>query len=118
MESSEQLKEFETWTIDDVGNWLEKTVSLPQYKTTFADLAIDGSLLGHIMDEDLKNDFDIKIRLHRVKIINAIKKLNTEWTRKIEEDFARRCNIPQDEPSEEEEKESKWYLSVFSPHVV
>lgn len=90
MESTEQLKEYESWGINDVCNWLDKTVSLPQYKPVFTELAIDGSLLPHILDDDLINDFGIKIRLHRVKIINAIKKLNTECTRKIEEDFARK----------------------------
>ena len=38
-------------------------------------LGIDGSLLDHIRDEDLINDFGINVRLHRVKIIEGIKKL-------------------------------------------
>lgn len=54
MESSEPIKEYESWGIEDVGNWLVKSVNLPQYKQKFADLAIDGSLLAHILDEDLK----------------------------------------------------------------
>ena len=99
--------EFESWGIEEVGNWLEKTVALPQYKPTFAELAIDGSLLQHILDEDLMNDFQIKIRLHRIKIIEAIKKLKVENTRKIEEDFVRKCNIGSQDEHSEEEKESK-----------
>lgn len=78
MESSEPIREYENWGIDEVCNWLDKVVVLPQYKSIFMDLAIDGSLLSHILDEDLQNDFQIKIRLHRIKIIEAIKKLNTE----------------------------------------
>lgn len=97
MESNVPAKEFESWGIEEVGAWLEKTVSLPQYKPIFADLAIDGSLLQHIMDEDLVNDFEIRIRLHRIKIIKAIEKLNTEHTRKIEDEFANRVNIDEDE---------------------
>ena len=54
MEPSEPIKEYETWGIEDVCNWLEKSVNLPQYKSVFSDLAIDGTLLPHIMDEDLK----------------------------------------------------------------
>ena len=73
MESSEPIREYESWGIDEVCNWLEKTVALPQYKSIFTDLAIDGSLLTHILDDDLKNDFNIGIRLHRIKIIEAIK---------------------------------------------
>ena len=39
------------------------------------DLCIDGSLLDHITDVDLQNDFGIQVRLHRVKVIEGIKKL-------------------------------------------
>ena len=39
------------------------------------DLGIDGSLLMHINEEDLLNDLNIQIRLHRVKLFNEIKKL-------------------------------------------
>jgi hypothetical protein len=38
-------------------------------------LGIDGSLMDHITDIDLQNDFGITVRLHRVKIIEGIKKL-------------------------------------------
>jgi hypothetical protein len=112
MESTEPLKEYETWSIDDVGNWLDKNVSLPQYKSTFEELAIDGSLLPHIMDEDLQSDFQIKIRLHRVKIVEAIKKLDIECTRKIEEDFSRKLNIGLDDNSEEEKDSEFKYLML------
>lgn len=76
-------------------------MALPQYKGVFAELAIDGTLLQHIMDEDLINDFEIRIRLHRIKILEAIKKLNAEHTRKIEEDFANRVNLDDDEAEED-----------------
>jgi len=38
-------------------------------------LGIDGSLLDHINDSDLQSDFEINVRLHRVKILEGIKKL-------------------------------------------
>jgi hypothetical protein len=41
-------------------------------------LGIDGSLLDHIRDEDLQTDFGITVRLHRVKIIEGIKKLQVQ----------------------------------------
>ena len=41
-------------------------------------LGIDGSLLDHIQDEDLQADFGIAVRLHRVKIIEGIKKLQVQ----------------------------------------
>jgi hypothetical protein len=45
------------------------------YLTSIGKLGIDGSLLDHITDPDLQNDFGIQVRLHRVKIIEGIKKL-------------------------------------------
>jgi len=54
MESTIPPKEFESWGIEEVCQWLDKTVALPQYKSIFSDLAIDGSLLQHILDDDLK----------------------------------------------------------------
>ncbi|CAI2363993.1 unnamed protein product [Moneuplotes crassus] len=112
MEALDPCKTYERWTIEDVCSWLENTVSLPQYKTIFAELAIDGSLLPHILDDDLQNDFSIKIRLHRIKIIEAIKKLNSE-SRKIEEEFASKLNIGDQDIHSEEEKESKYFILML-----
>jgi len=41
-------------------------------------LALDGSIIDFITDDDLENDLNIKVRLHRVKIIEGIKKLKNE----------------------------------------
>lgn len=114
MELTDNQKEFECWGIEEVGSWLEKIVCLPQYKSTFAELAIDGSLLQHIMDDDLKSDFQITIRLHRIKILEAIKKLNTEFTRKIEQEFARRVNVEDDENEEEKHIPGKIYFECLN----
>jgi hypothetical protein len=39
-------------------------------------LKIDGTILEFICDEDLSTDFKIGIRLHRVKILEGIKKIS------------------------------------------
>lgn len=39
------------------------------------DIGIDGSIIDHVTDADLEKDFGISVRLHRVKIIENIKKL-------------------------------------------
>ena len=57
-----------------------KTYSVRILLSLTEDLAIDGGLLEHIEDVDLSGDFDIKIRLHRVKIIEGIKKLKKDFT--------------------------------------
>lgn len=39
------------------------------------ELALDGSMIDYITDQDLEQDLHIHVRLHRVKIIEGIKKL-------------------------------------------
>ena len=38
-------------------------------------MALDGTMIDFITDEDLQQDLNINVRLHRVKIIEGIKKL-------------------------------------------
>lgn len=38
------------WSVDDVGRWLD-TLSLPQYRQSFADAAVDGAFLYDLNDE-------------------------------------------------------------------
>jgi pSer/pThr/pTyr-binding forkhead associated (FHA) protein len=64
----------ETWTSKEVGDWLV-TISLGQYREKFEELGIDGILLFETKEEDLKNDLEVSIRLHRVKILQEISKL-------------------------------------------
>lgn len=63
------------WTPEEAILWLEEGVRLPQYKSIFEELCLDGTMIQFITDLDLENDLGIKVRLHRVKIIEAIKKL-------------------------------------------
>ena len=62
------------WTVAEVGEWLQ-SIDLSQYRRNFESLKIDGSLLFEITDQDLDMDLSVKIRLHRVKLLEAIKKL-------------------------------------------
>jgi len=55
--------------------WLEECVKLPQYISNFQEIALDGLMMDFLTDEDLERDLKIKVRLHRVKIIEEIKKL-------------------------------------------
>ena len=36
---------------------------------------MDGQIIEHITEVDLQDDFGIKVRLHRVKILEGIKRL-------------------------------------------
>lgn len=64
----------ETWNVRDVGEWIA-TLELTKYRTKFEEMGIDGSLLFEITEQDLISDLEISIRLHRVKILESIKKL-------------------------------------------
>eukprot|EP00357_Protocruzia_adherens_P032726 CAMPEP_0114998274 /NCGR_PEP_ID=MMETSP0216-20121206/15401_1 /TAXON_ID=223996 /ORGANISM="Protocruzia adherens, Strain Boccale" /LENGTH=609 /DNA_ID=CAMNT_0002362823 /DNA_START=61 /DNA_END=1890 /DNA_ORIENTATION=- len=66
---------YEKWNIDAVSDWVVSNLKLTQYSQRFKDMSIDGSILDHITEEDLINDLDIKVRLHRIKILEGIKRL-------------------------------------------
>mmetsp|Transcript_44681 Transcript_44681/g.59281 ORF Transcript_44681/g.59281 Transcript_44681/m.59281 type:complete len:89 (+) Transcript_44681:69-335(+) len=68
-------KIYREWDTADVSLWLKDQLKLPQYCETFQEIGVDGQIMDHITEVDLQQDFDIKVRLHRVKIIEGIKKL-------------------------------------------
>ena len=39
------------------------------------EIGVDGQIIEHITEVDLQDDFGIKVRLHRVKILEGIKRL-------------------------------------------
>lgn len=61
-----------------MADWLTNKLKLPQYSEKFKDIGVDGSIIEYITDTDLEKDFGIILRLHRVKIIEGIKALQTE----------------------------------------
>jgi hypothetical protein len=71
-------KHYQQWDTAEVGEWLTNVVKLPQYSKQFEDIGVDGQIIDHITDTDLEGDFAIKVRLHRVKIIEGIKKLQQD----------------------------------------
>ena len=62
------------WTAKQVGEWLVQ-LDLPQYKAKFEELKIDGMLLFEMTETDLIEDLEVKVRLHRFKILESIKRL-------------------------------------------
>ncbi|KAI6658007.1 Sterile alpha motif domain-containing protein 15-like [Oopsacas minuta] len=70
----DNLPDIEGWSIEEVGTWLEE-IGLPQYKTTFSDNDIDGSVLTMLTNENLKDDIGITSFGHRAKIIKQIKNI-------------------------------------------
>jgi hypothetical protein len=47
----------------------------PSPLTRAEEIGVDGQIIDYVTDTDLENDFGIKLRLHRVKIIEGIKRL-------------------------------------------
>jgi hypothetical protein len=75
----------ETWTVDDVKRWAEKTFPFgTNLGASLEDNDVDGAiLLNHVTDVTLKVDIGIKSLGQRVKILDQIRHLKTED-----------CNIP------------------------
>ncbi len=51
---------------------------MPQYGAQFEEIGVDGQIIDHVTESDLETDFGIKVRLHRVKIIEGIRKLQLD----------------------------------------
>lgn len=66
-----------TWSVWEVVVWL-RTLELAQYAARFEELRVDGTLLFEITDEDLARDLGVSIRLHRVKLLEAIRRLRED----------------------------------------
>lgn len=72
-----ERKRPEAWNSKEVGEWLV-LIGLPQYKDKFEGLGIDGSLLFEAKEDDLKSDLEVSVRLHRVKIMQELAKLQEQ----------------------------------------
>lgn len=84
-------KEPESWTCEDVSEWL-RLIEMEQYVETFRKMSIDGWLIFEIEEDDLISDLQIKAKLHRKKIMKGIKMLK-EYKTYI------RNNLTKGEPS-------------------
>lgn len=64
----------DSWSINDVSKWL-KEIGLEQYQSSFKEGAVDGSFLYELTDDDLRSTLGVEHKLHRKKILSAIKSL-------------------------------------------
>ncbi|POM65314.1 Hypothetical protein PHPALM_18991, partial [Phytophthora palmivora] len=70
----QQPLQVAAWSVGDVGRWLE-TLALSQYKRAFADATVDGALLLHLTDDDLRNTLGMEHRLHRKKVLTTVEEM-------------------------------------------
>ena len=69
-----EAKDPSTWNVQEVAEWLAE-LGLPQYASAFEAMAVDGMLLFEMTDEDLQNDLNVGVRLHRCKILRCVAQL-------------------------------------------
>lgn len=62
------------WTAEDVSNWLEGTLSLPQYADVFASNEMHGAVLLDLSLADL-DYMNVSVLAHRKKILKAVEEL-------------------------------------------
>ncbi|KAF4041240.1 Ankyrin repeat [Phytophthora infestans] len=70
------------WSVSDVGRWLD-TLALAQYKRAFADASVDGALLLHLTDDDLRNTLGMEHRLHRKKVLTSVEEMRARERNQI-----------------------------------
>ncbi|KAG7384295.1 hypothetical protein PHYPSEUDO_002824 [Phytophthora pseudosyringae] len=70
----QQPLQVAAWSVSDVGRWLD-TLALAQYQRAFADATVDGALLLHLTDDDLRNTLGMEHRLHRKKVLTTVDEL-------------------------------------------
>ncbi|KAE9345633.1 hypothetical protein PF008_g8661 [Phytophthora fragariae] len=70
----QQPLQVAAWSVSDVGRWLD-TLALAQYKRAFADATVDGALLLHLTDDDLRNTLGMEHRLHRKKVLTTVEEM-------------------------------------------
>lgn len=79
------------WSVKEVGEWLQQ-LDMGQYRVSFESLRIDGSLLLETNEQDLATDLKVRVRLHRVKILEGLKRLKAESS-PVEEANIRTINV-------------------------
>ena len=55
--------------------WLNNKINLGKYSKAFEEMAVDGELIDYITEKDLENDFNVDVRLHRIKIMKHINQM-------------------------------------------
>lgn len=70
------------WTVPEVGHWVKHVLGFPKYKNMFIKNEISGKILSKLTDEQLKEDFRISVVGHRITILEEIKSLTRNRSRR------------------------------------
>ncbi|KDO23287.1 hypothetical protein SPRG_11601 [Saprolegnia parasitica CBS 223.65] len=72
-------REIATWKVGDVAQWLEHSIELPQYITSFRDASVDGPLLLTLSQDDLVHQLSVQQPLHLRKLVAKIADLQDKY---------------------------------------
>ena len=67
----EQPPPLTAWSTDEVGDWLENSVKVGQYRVSLANMGVDGFVLSRMEPEDLEDA--VPSKADRLAIVNAAK---------------------------------------------
>ncbi|TMW66234.1 hypothetical protein Poli38472_003999 [Pythium oligandrum] len=89
------------WSVENVCLWLHEDVGVPEVVPRFQQRQCNGEMLLDLTESDLINDFGIKNRLHRERILSAIDAIKTS------DDFSDEDEDDDDDLEDEEEEEEE-----------
>ena len=73
----------EVWTNEDIITWLG-IIGMDKYAQNFLDMGVDGYLILDLEEQDIVEELQISVKLHRKKIMKAIEVLR-EYTTYLKE---------------------------------
>ncbi|GLD92740.1 hypothetical protein PINS_up001319 [Pythium insidiosum] len=75
------------WSVENVCLWLHEDVGVPEVVPRFQQRRCNGEMLLALTESDLINDYAIKNRIHRERILSAIDAIKTSEDFSDEDDF-------------------------------
>lgn len=64
----------QNWNSEDVKKWLQ-LIGLEMYQESFQEMRVDGLTIFELQEEDIEVELNIKVKLHRKKIVKALELL-------------------------------------------
>ncbi|KAE9255140.1 hypothetical protein PF004_g730 [Phytophthora fragariae] len=106
------------WSVENVCLWLHEDVGVPDVVLRFQQKQCNGEMLLELTESDLINDFGVKDRVQRERILNAIEAINTSTFSDEEDEDDDEEEEDANEDDEEELEESEEHNADSSiPHT-
>ncbi|KAE9052939.1 hypothetical protein PR001_g53 [Phytophthora rubi] len=106
------------WSVENVCLWLHEDVGVPDVVLRFQQKQCNGEMLLELTESDLINDFGVKDRVQRERILNAIEAINTSTFSDEEDEDDDEEEEDTNEDDEEELEESEEHNADSSiPHT-